>query len=438
MTVNRPRWRNWAGNQECAPTDLEYPRDEHDLAQVVKRAAAAGERVKVAGSGHSFTDIACTDGRMVSLERYGDVLHVDTAARTATVQAGITIGQLNEALWDRGLALPNLGDISYQSISGAISTATHGCGIRFGGLATQVVGMELVLADGSVLRCSADQEPEVFACARVGLGALGVVSTLTLQCEPAFNLHALEQPMTLGEVLGSLDEHIEGNDHFEFFWQPHTDRTMTKRNNRVDEPPSNRGRWKEFRDKVLLENVAFGALCRVGRMRPSLIPRLNETIASGFGKVWRVDRSYRVFTSMRLVHFVEMEYSVPRPAAAEALRALQSFIDRSGLRISFPVEVRFVAADDIPLSTAYGDQRCYIAVHVYRGMPYEQYFRGVEAIMGDLGGRPHWGKMHYQTAATLAPRYPEWDRFRAVRARLDPEGRFRNAYLDRVLGPISR
>ncbi|MHB8668949.1 MAG: D-arabinono-1,4-lactone oxidase [Acidimicrobiales bacterium] len=427
-------WQNWSGAQRCSPVAIDHPADAEGLAQVVKLAASSGQAVKAVGSGHSFTDIACTDGRLVVLDRYDRVLSADLSSGLVTVQAGITISRLNEELALRGLAMANLGDIGYQTVAGAISTGTHGTGIGLGGLATQVVGLELVTGDGSLLRCSADEEPDVFAAARVGLGALGLLSTVTLQCVPAFHLHALEQPMRLDEVLESLDEHVEGNDHFEFFWQPHTDRVMTKRNNRTEEPISTRGRWKEWRDKILLENVAFGAVCRIGRARPSLIPRLNETIASGFGKVWRVERSDRVFTTPRYVHFNEMEYSLPRAAAADAVRELRSLIDRSGWRIGFPVEVRFTAGDDIWLSTAHGGERSYIAVHVYRGMPYEQYFRGVEAIMSAAGGRPHWGKLHFQTAATLAPRYPHWADFLAVRARLDPESRFANPYLDRVLG----
>jgi L-gulonolactone oxidase len=426
-------WTNWGRNQTCAAEAVDHPGDEGELAAAVKAAAAAGQTVKAVGSGHSFTDVACTYGRRLELDRYGEVLSVDRERLQVTVQAGCTIRSLNGRLAQLGWALPNLGDIEYQTISGAISTATHGTGIKLGGLATQVVGLELVTGDGSVLRCSAEDEPEVFACARVGLGALGVLSTVTLQCVPAFNLHAVEEPLRLDHVLENLDSYVEDNDHFEFYYVPHTGWTLTKRNNRTDAPVGGMPRWKEVRDKVLFENIAFGAVCRVGRRLPSLIPRLAHLAPSG-GRLDYVKPSHRTFVTPRFVHFVEMEYSIPRAALPDALRAVRAFIDRSGMMISFPIEVRFVAPDDIPLSTAYGEQRGYIAVHRYVGEPFEQYFRGVEAIMDPLGGRPHWGKMHYQTAATLAPRYPEWDRFAAVRRRTDPDGRFRNAYLDRVLG----
>ncbi|HEX9548952.1 MAG TPA: D-arabinono-1,4-lactone oxidase [Acidimicrobiales bacterium] len=429
------RWQNWAGNQVCSPVAVERPGTDSELVAIVKQAGAQGQRVKVVGAGHSFTDVACTDGVQISLDNYGRLLRVDRELGRVTVQAGIQLHTLNEALAARGLGMENLGDIAYQSIAGAISTSTHGTGARFGGLATQVVGLDLVTADGSVISCSADEEPAIFQAARVGLGALGVLSTVTLQCVPAFNLHAVEESMRLDDVLAHIDEHVADNDHFEFYWVPHTGWALTKRNDRTDEPAHGRGRFGEFRERVLFENVAFGAVNRVARMRPSWIPRLAKMLPST-GRSEYVERSDRVFTSPRYVHFYEMEYSIPREHVVDALRQLTEFVDRSGLLLSFPVEVRFTAPDDIPLSTATGRPSSYIAVHVYQGMPYEQYFRGVEAVMDPLGGRPHWGKMHYQTAATLAPKYPQWQAWQAVRLRLDPDGRFANAYTDRVLGPV--
>jgi len=429
-------WRNWARNQQSAPISVGRPASEEELVDLVKRAAASGLRVKAVGSGHSFTGVALTDGRLIALDRYGRIVSSDPSEGTVTVQAGITLHQLNAELYDRGLALENLGDIAYQTIAGAISTGTHGTGKSLGGLATQVTGLRLIAGDGSVIDCSPENEPEVFHTARVGLGALGIISTVTLRCPRAFNLHAIEAPMPVDTVLGSLDELVDGNDHFEFFWFPHTDWALTKRNNRTNRPLSPRSRWREFLDDILVSNVAFGALCRLGRLRPSLIPPLLARLAPP-GGVEYVDRSYEVFVSPRLVRFYEMEYGIPREAAREAFNDVRRYIERSGLVITFPVEVRFAAGDDIPLSMAYGRDTCYIAVHVYQGTHYHQYFEAVEQIMNGYGGRPHWGKLHFQTAETLAPRYPEWDRFQAVRARLDPAGLFSNPYLERVLGPVA-
>jgi L-gulono-1,4-lactone dehydrogenase len=435
--VSRSRhvWRNWASNQTCAPAATASPASDAELATAVRKAAAAGQRVKVVGAGHSFTDIACTDGLQVRMDDYNRVLDVDRERGLVTAQAGVKLSFLNEVLAARSLGMANLGDIAYQSIAGAISTGTHGTGVGLSGLASQVVSLDLITADGVVVSCSPDDEPEIFQAARVSLGALGVLSTVTLQCLPAFHLHAVEEPIRLEHVLEHLDAYVAGNDHFEFFWVPHTDWALTKRNNRTDRPVGGRGRFRRFRDRVLLENVAFGAVCRAGRIMPSMIPRISRMLPSP--RADYVERSYRVFASPRYVHFYEMEYSVPIGEVGAALRGVVDWVERSGDAVNFPVEVRFVAADHIPLSTATDRTSGYIAVHVYRGMPFEQYFRAVEAIMDPFGGRPHWGKLHYQTAATLAPRYAQWDRWQAVRRRLDPEGTFANPYTDRVLGPLS-
>jgi L-gulonolactone oxidase len=433
-TAKRLSWKNWAENQECTPARIESPASEEELVAVVKRAAERDQRVKVVGSGHSFTAIALTDGRLVKLDNYQQVLRTDGATGRVTVQAGIKLHKLNEELDRRGLAMPNLGDIDRHSISGAIATSTHGTARDLGGIARDVVGMRLIAGDGSVVDCSADENADVFHAARVGLGALGVVSTVTLQAVPAFKLHAKEVPMDVDDVLANLEEHVQGNDHFEFFWVPGTRWALTKSNNRTEADEPRRTRWREFRDDILFSNVAFGALARTGRIRPSLIPRVAKVLPSA-GATEYVDKSYKVFCSPRWIHFYEMEYAIPYEAVTEALNRVRDYVRRSGLILSFPVEVRTTVGDDIPLSTANGRRTAYIAVHVYQHTHYQQYFEAVEDIMDDYGGRPHWGKLHFQTAESLAPRYPEWEAFQAVRRKLDPDGRFSNPYLDRVIGP---
>jgi L-gulonolactone oxidase len=428
-----PTWTNWAGNQTASPVGIDHPASEDELVRIVKEAAAADQRVKVVGSGHSFTDIACTDGRLVVLDRYTAVLDVDTVNYRVTVQAGLTLASLNDELDRRGLAMANLGDIAYQTVAGATSTATHGTGAHLTGLAAQIVAMRLVVADGSVIECDAEHEAEVFHCARVGLGALGIVSTVTLQLVPAFNLRVVNEPVRVDTVLDELDGRVEGNDHFEFFWVPHTGWALTKSNNRTTDALAPKPRAKAWFDGIVVENYAFGAVCKVGKLRPAWIPKLAKALPSQ-GRVTHVDKSYRVFASPRLVKFYEMEYSIPRAACGEALNRVRDLVKDRGFLLNFPVEVRFTAPDDIPLSTGFGEPRAYIAVHVFRGMEHRPYFAGVEHIMDSYGGRPHWGKMHFQSAATLRERYPEWDRFQAVRRRLDPDGRFANAYTDRVLG----
>ena len=433
---DRTSWTNWAGNQSCAPTAIRRPTGEADLVAIVKEAARAGIRVKCVGAGHSFTPIACTDGVLVDLAKYGRVVGHDPGARTVTVQAGISLAKLSDELDQRGLALENMGDISYQSIAGATATGTHGTGWHFGNISSRIVGLRLIAGDGSILSATAEENPGVFAAARVGLGALGIVSTITIQAVKAFRLHAIEEPLRLNEILTDFDGYMSSADHVEFYWVPHTAWALTKRNRRTDEPAVPRRKAKEFLDDLLITNVGFGAMCRIGRRHPSLIPRLAKILPST-GRLEYTDRSDRVFTSPRRVKFYEMEYAIERDAIPEALNRVRALVDEAGIQLSFPVEVRVAAPDDIPLSTAEGRSTGYIAVHVYQGTPYDAYFQGVERIMGSYGGRPHWGKMHFQGHESLAMRYPRWDEFQAVRHQLDPEGRFTNQYLERVLGPIT-
>jgi L-gulono-1,4-lactone dehydrogenase len=429
------KWRNWAGNQVARPDVIAEPASEDELAALVKEAATHGRRVKVVGSGHSFTACALTDGVLVKLDRMRRIVDVDHQRRLVTVEAGITLTELNEQLWALGLAMVNLGDIAYQTVAGAISTSTHGNRRHQGRPGRRRARPPHRHGDGSVVACSASEEPEVFHAARVGVGALGAVSQVTLQVDPAFHLRAVEEPMRLADVLADLDDHVDGNEHFEFFWVPHTGWALTKRNNRTTDPVGGRSRWREVRDKVLFENVAFGAAVKVGNLRPAWIPKLAR-LAPGAGRVEYVQRSYKVFASPRHVRFLEMEYAIGREACREALERIVAMVDEKGFLLSFPVEVRFTAPSDIPLSTAAGRPSAYLAVHVPTGQAYEPYFHAVESIADDYGGRPHWGKLHFQSHLDLAPRYPEWEAFQAVRRRLDPEGRFTNAYTDRVLGPV--
>jgi FAD-linked oxidoreductase len=431
----RPVWTNWAGNQHCGPTRIVRPASEPDVVEAVSAAARDGLPVKAVGAGHSFTAIACTSGVLVDLRHCRRVLAVDGEAGTVTVEAGITLAELAERLSDLGLAMENLGDINRQSLAGAIATATHGTGRAFRNLSSQVVGLRFVDGQGRLRSCSTTEEPETLAVARVGLGALGIVTAVTLRVVPAFNLHAIEEARRLGEVLAELDELVEATDHFEMYWFPGTDWVTTKRNRRTLEPERPRPRAVAFANDEVLTNALFGAACRVSRRWPPAARVVGAVIPLTGRSEW-VERSDKVFTTPRRVHFVEMEYAVEASAFAEAFAGLRRVTERIGAPNAFPVECRWVAPDDIPLSTASGRPSAYLAVHAYRNTPFEQYFAAVEDVMWELGGRPHWGKLHWRRAEDLAPRYPGWGRFQRLRRELDPEGRFSNPYLDRVVGRV--
>jgi FAD-linked oxidoreductase len=434
MVTEAATWRNWGRTASCSPVHTVTPAGDEEIAQALKEAAASGLTVKGTGTGHSFTDIACTDGVQIKLDRHSRLLDVDTNARTVTVEAGIPLMQLANELAEHGLALSNLGDIGYQTVAGSASTATHGTGAKFGTLSTQIVKLRLVTADGSTLDLTRESDPDTFRAAQVGLGALGVLSRVTIQCEPAFNLHAVEQPEKLDAVLESFEDRVRDNEHFEFYWFPHTDICMTKENNRTEAPLKPKSRTKTWFDDMFIANRVFGLSQLIGRRFPGTVPRIAKLAGVLLGKTEEVDRSDRVFLTPRLVRFSEMEYSIPREAAPEGVRAVKDIIERDQLIVSFPIEVRAVAPDDAFLSPAFGSDRAYIAVHMFQGVDFHPYFKAVEGAMRDLGGRPHWGKWHYRTTEDLRPAYPEFDRFLAVRDRLDPNRLFQNTYLERVLG----
>jgi L-gulono-1,4-lactone dehydrogenase len=429
-------WHNWAGTASGDPARRAWPRSSEEIANAITAAARDGLTVRALGSGHSFTPAAVTSGVALDLSVWSGITGADLESGLVTVRSGTTIRDLNAALAALGLAMPNLGDIDAQTVSGAISTGTHGTGAGIGGLATMVAGLELVLADGSVVGCSATERPDLFSAARVSLGALGVLSAVTLQCVPAFTLAADERPMPLDEVLARFGEFTADNDHFEFYWFPYGKNALVKRNNRTpsEEAPAPMPNWRRFFEYEVMENAAFGVLCRTGRAMPATIKPLNRLAAATLSRRTYSAPSHEVFVTPRRVRFVESEYAVPRESVLDVLIELRSRVADLTHPVMFPVEVRVAAADDVWLSTAYGRDTAYVAIHQYVGLPYTDYFQLFESIATEVGGRPHWGKLHTRDAGYLGASYPRFADFLRVRDELDPERRFANPYLTQVFG----
>ncbi|BCJ58973.1 L-gulonolactone oxidase [Micromonospora endophytica] len=426
-------WSNWAGNQHAVATAVLRPSSVAEVVAEVRSAAEAGERIRPVGSGHSFTPVAVSDGRRMDLTRLAIDAQVDVDRRLVTVPSGMTLRQLNVLLASHHLALPNLGDIDAQTVAGAISTGTHGTGAAHGGLATFVEALTLVTGTGEVLRCSTVEHPDVFDAARVSLGALGILVDVTLRCVDAFVLRAHERPAALDTVLADLPDLVAAHDHVEFFWFPYTDRVQLKSNDRVAADDAPLPRWRSWLDDDFLANTVFAGACRLGRAVPALAPRISAVSARALSERVYTGRSDAVFCSPRRVRFLEMEYALPRDTLPEALDALRRIIDRLPFKVLFPVEVRFTAADQIWLSHSYGRDSAYVALHQYIGMPYEPYFRAFEEVATELGGRPHWGKLHWRDAASLAPAYPRWHDFHTLRTRLDPHSVLTTPHLSHLL-----
>jgi len=428
-------WRSWSGLTTAVPTQQLTPADAGEVADAVVAARAHGLRVKMVGSGHSFTDIALTDGLLLRPDRLVGVQSVDREAMTVTVLAGTPLHVLNDRLHGLGLALHNLGDVDRQTVAGAIATGTHGTGGRQASLSAQVAALEVVTGDGSLVHARSDgtaEEAALLAAARVGLGALGIVTAVTFRVEPAFTLRAVEEPMPWGRVVDEFDALADGNEHFEAYWFPHTDRMLTKRNNRTDEahPLS---RLRAYVDDELLANTAFGLVQRLGDLVPRAVPRLNRLSSRALSRRVYSDVSHRVLTSPRRVVFREMEYAVPREVGMQALTEVRALVEHRGWRIGFPVEIRHAPGDDAWLSTAHERATVYLAFHVNARTDHRVYFGEVEQVLRAYDGRPHWGKLHTRSAADLAPTYPRFEELLAVRDKVDPDRLFTNPYLERVL-----
>ncbi len=429
-------WQNWGRSASVKPLRVERPRTPEAVQRAVKAAVAHGLAIKAVGAGHSFTGIAVAPGVLLDLDDLQGLVSADAASGRVTLLAGTRLHRIPGLLAPYGLAMQNLGDIDRQSISGAISTGTHGTGAGFGGLATQVVGVTMITADGEFLRIDESSNPEMLPAAALGLGALGIIVEVTLQCVPAFVMQAIDEPAPLDDVLATLADRVAASDHFEFYWFPHTDVALTKRQTRLPESTRREplpvvGKWI---DETLLSNGVYRVVCATGRAIPAVTPPFSRLAVKLTGDRRYTDLSHRVLTQSRTVRFREMEYALPVENVVPAFREVQELIERRGWRIEFPVEVRFAQEDDRWLSTAHGRASAYIAVHRYWRADPTAYFEAVERIMLEHGGRPHWGKLHTLDSEALRERYPRFDDFTALRDRLDPERRFANRYLERVLG----
>lgn len=425
-------WNNWSGNYSSNP-EIIYPENEDDIVLIFEKATARKKNVRVTGSGHSFTALCFTNDILASLDRMSGLINTDSINHTATVKAGTKLNQLGALLFEKGLALENMGDIDAQSLAGALSTGTHGTGLNFGTLSAQVIKIRIVTAAGKLIECSEDENAEIFKAAQVSLGALGIITAYTLQCRPAYKLNYVARKASLLEVIDTVDKYNNSNRNFEFYWFPYTNIVQTKCSNETSGEVKVPSKFQSRADD-LLENEAFGILCKTAKQFSSFAYAVNKIAAAVISNADKTDWSYKVYTTQRRVRFMEMEYNIPYEAFGDAKKELVKMVNSKKFRITFPVENRFVKADDIFLSPAQGRKSAYIAVHQYKGVGYESYFRAVENIMIAYGGRPHWGKMHFRKADYFGKMYPHWNRFLAARKQCDPDGILLNDYLKELFG----
>ncbi|WP_312899548.1 D-arabinono-1,4-lactone oxidase [Corynebacterium variabile] len=430
-------WHNWSRAQTAHPQAFVQPATEAELVGVVRDAAARGLHVKTVGAGHSFTPAAVTHGVLVNLDNLTGLVHVDKDAMEVTFLAGTRLRDIPGLLRPHGLALANQGDVDPQSLAGALSTSTHGTGVGFTGFAGMVRGLRIVTADG-VVHDAGPGDP-LFECGRVSIGALGVLTQVRMAVVDTFILSAVEKAEPLGPVVENFTALAHEVDHLEYYWFPGTSVAHVKRNTRHplsdrDNVPGSVPRWKSVIDDELVSNAAYGAMCRVMSVAPKTTGFFNRVSAGALAQREYADVAHDVFVSKRRVRFNEMEYSVPLTDAPEVLAEVHRAIDACGIPVGFPIEVRATAADDVPLSTAKGRESCYIAAHRYHRDDYREFFRVLEPILVAAGGRPHWGKHHTLGFAELSAVHEDLTTVAALRSQVDPDGMFRNPYVDRVFG----
>ena len=425
-------WINWSGSVQCNPKEIKTPSSQEEILSIINKCAEQKSTIRVVGSGHSFTGLVGTEGTLISLNLYKGLASIDTQNNQATVLSGTKLKSLGELLLSNGMAQANLGDIDVQSIAGACSTGTHGTGITLGSVSTQIIEITLLTAKGEIIICSENSNKDIFKAAQVSLGALGIITKIKLQLVPAYKLKYIKRKASLDDCLTNIEKYKSENRNFEFYWFPHTNSVQMKTLNITEEEPTKSSVMKYFNDMVL-ENGAFKVLSELCRVFPSLCKKVSKISAAAVSAGVDINYSTKIYATPRLVKFQEMEYNLPAEKAVEALKEMRDCINAANFRVHFPIEVRFVKADDMYLSPAYHRDSVYIAVHMYKGMEYKTYFDAMELIFKKYNGRPHWGKMHTRTANELSQLYPMWNKFQEIRNRLDPSGLFMNPYLKKLM-----
>ncbi|HVW70323.1 MAG TPA: D-arabinono-1,4-lactone oxidase [Steroidobacteraceae bacterium] len=421
-------WRNWSGGQSCIPAARTAPATEEELATLLRDSSGG---IRPVGSAHSFSALVPTDGTLISLGRLSGLISHDPVRLQAELWAGTPMSQIGEPLKRIGQALPNMADIDYQTLAGATATSTHGTGPKYGSYSSQIVGLRLITANGDVLDCDAQHHPEVFSAARVSLGALGVITRIRLQNRRAFRLRAHTWIQNTDELLEELPQLVRENDHFELNPILHSDVSVAVALNETTEARTTPKEGGGDGDKVeILRRIHVYA-------RES--PRLQATLLNFAARHLMnfqdaVDDSFRIFPNVRDVRFNEMEYEIPADAGPQCLREILAKVRTQNLDSYFPLEYRYVRADDIPLSMFQGRDTCAISIHQHYPMDYHAYFAEIEPIFWKYDGRPHWGKLHTLNARLLRPLYPKWQDFQTVREALDPQGKFLNAHLRSLFG----
>jgi len=424
--------KNWSKKISWQPRQLLQPSSEEEIQSIIKLALDKKRNVRVVGSAHSFNPLWVTNEIFINLDNYQGLVSVNKTAMQATIKAGTKLYTLGDLLYENGLAMENLGDIDKQSIGGTIGTGTHGTGLNFGTISTQVKAIRFVNGVGEVITCSEIKNTELFKAAQISLGALGIITEITLQCVPTYRLQLVNKKEPLKDVISTFKERITNNRNFEFYYFPKSETAWTKTSNIVEDVPDKVNVFNYLTEYVL-ENYVYKVMCEAARLIPKLSDGISRFSANAVSNVTKTYHSHKVYATARLVRFNEMEYNVPIEHFEAVCEEVQHIINTNKFNVMFPLEHRVVKADDAYLSPAYKRDAVYIACHVYNKKDYVPYFKALEKIFLKYDGRPHWAKIHTLTAKEFQRKYEMFDVFNEHRKEQDPNNLFLNDYLRRIL-----
>jgi L-gulono-1,4-lactone dehydrogenase len=429
------RFVNWAKTQSSAPVRWDAPCSEADVVALVRRARADGRRLRTVGAGHSWSQINLPEDCAVTLDDVGTAPRLDSAAETVTVSGGMRLRDLSAFLMARGLSLPIVGSIQAQSVAGAIATGTHGSSLVHGNLAGLVTSMRVVTGTGDVV--AFDPGDPRFDGVRVHLGALGIVTEVTLRVQASRRLHQRIEQLPIADVPDALAGIATSAEYVKVWWLPHAPTAQVIRYVATDEPATRRPTAVTQRrlDEQVMHRALFPAFVALHHRRPAMVAGWNSRMSRTYlGRASQIGADALMLNTPMPMRHRETEAALPLASAGDALRDLLGIFHDGRPAANFPLEIRFVRGDEVWMSPAYGADTCQIGAYTTIGPDCDSYFSAFWDVMNGYEARPHWGKELDHDAAALHSRYPRFDHFVALRDELDPDGVFRGEFHDRILG----
>ncbi|MXV39062.1 FAD-binding protein [Flavobacteriaceae bacterium Ap0902] len=425
-------WKNWSETVKFEPKNYIEAKTIEEVKEAVLMAKEEGRKLRVAGSGHSFSRVCETKDILLSIDAMTGIVEVHKEQKQITFWAGTTVRRAGELCLEHGLAQENLGDFDLQTLAGATSTGTHGTGINLNGISHQIVAFWVVTADGELLECSKDKNPKIFEAGRVALGLFGVIVKVRLQLVDAYKLKVEKSLVNFFEILPQIPTMLQNHRNLEFFWFPMTKKAMMKKMSVTDEPVDD-PQWKNFINQHIIENYALNAVCNLSYRWNLNAKKVNQLMTKFVGNDIRINDYNKILATERMVRFKEMELNVPAEHFEAFFTEVSNMINEKQYPVVFPVEIRWVKADDIWLSPTYQRDAVYLAFHTYWKNHVPAYFYDMQEIAKKYEVRPHWGKMHNLEAAHFEKVYPKWHDFMEIRERLDPDQIFVGPYMSRLI-----